>query len=136
MLLLKSLTLAEQVGFVKLRLDFLEEIAVVAVRAGDACSAARFVGAAYVARAAVGEVHEPPALIRLQRAVEAGQAQTGEAAWDLARQEGQLLPLTDALALARAYAAGQTHRGESAVSQGRSHCPNAPAPAGPNTSHR
>jgi non-specific serine/threonine protein kinase len=111
-LALASLSPAVEVGYAVITLSFLELMAPVAVGEGEAAMAARFLGAAEVARAESGEAFEPEEQELWQRTVETGRAQLGEAEWERAYQEGRGLPLEEALALARAYAAGQTQRGE------------------------
>jgi predicted ATPase len=106
-LLLEGLTLAEQVGYRLIRVSFLEPMAAVAVHEGEPASAARFLGAAEVARAAAGYALEPVERAIWQQTVEAGRAQLGEAQWDRAWQEGRGTPLPRAVALARAYGIGQ-----------------------------
>ena len=78
----------------------------------DPAIAARFLGAAEVARSAADEALDPRGRALCQRTVETGRAQIGEAEWGRAYQEGRGLPFEQALALARAYAAGQHDRDE------------------------
>ena len=112
---LDCLPVAVQVGYTFVTFFLLEVMATVAVGEGEAALAARFLGAAEVARAKSGEALEPHDHALWQRAVETGCAQLGEAEWERAYQEGRGLPLQEALALAGAVAAEQAHRGEGAV---------------------
>jgi predicted ATPase/transcriptional regulator with XRE-family HTH domain len=108
LLLLECLPLGVQVGYAFVTFFFLELMAPVAVGEGEAAMAARFLGAAEVARAAAGEALEPVGHELWQRTVETGRAQMGGTEWERAYEEGRELPLQEALALAREYAAGQT----------------------------
>jgi predicted ATPase/transcriptional regulator with XRE-family HTH domain len=111
-LTLECLPLAVQVGYANVTYSLLEVVAPVAVGEGEAAIAARFLGAAEVARSAVDEAFDPQGRALWHRTMETGRAQIGEAEWGRAYQEGRGLPFEEALALARAYAAGQHDRDE------------------------
>jgi predicted ATPase/transcriptional regulator with XRE-family HTH domain len=131
-LALASLTPAVQVGYAEVTLSLLDFMAAVAVGEGEAAMAARFLGSAEVARGAAGEALEPIERAIQQRTVKTGLAQLGQAGWERAYREGRGLPLEEALARARVYAARQYHGGDNAIAQGLRN-PNVAAPSAPDS---
>jgi predicted ATPase/transcriptional regulator with XRE-family HTH domain len=112
-LLLECLPLAVQVGYAIVTISFLELMAAVAVGEEEPADAARFLGAAEVARGAAGEALEPVERATQEQTMETGRAQIGAPGWNRAYQEGRELPFEEALTLAREYAVPH-HRDEGA----------------------
>jgi predicted ATPase/DNA-binding CsgD family transcriptional regulator/tetratricopeptide (TPR) repeat protein len=81
--------------------DALEELALIAASAGDGARTARLAAAAMSARARLACQPWPSSSDRVAAARARFVDRDGEAAWDVAWEEGDVMPLADAIAYAR-----------------------------------